>query len=317
MLLTSIPHTGRLDNRAGYDVQTTVTIPTGLVSGTYYITPWSDPYAVVLEDTLAINVNPDDPTEIDNNNYKARAIDIIALTKPKPDLRVTDVEVTPEALGGTEYSVTWTVTNDGKGDAGGSWEDEIWLAPVADINPTTGNSLLLGRVAHKNLPSKDFYTTTLDVTLSPSAIGQYVIVKTDWRNSVSETDEDNNRNGADTQVTPVPADLVLTNVTVANDGQSGEETTIAYTVENQGAHPVWVGTDYWIDYVWIGADATFIKSRASILASRCTPTPSRCSPARAIRPKSRPICPRVLVATFSSTSIRTHTTITGANNFAL
>ncbi len=278
VLLKSIPHTGRLDNRAGYDVQTTVTVPTGLVSGTYYITPWTDPYAAVLEDTLAINVNPDDPTEIDNNNYKARAIDIIALTKPKPDLLVADVQVTPEALGGTGYSVTWTVSNNGKGDASGTWEDEIWLAPTADVNPTTSNSLLLGRVAHSDVASKDFYTSTLDVTLSPSAIGQHVIVKTDWRKAVSETNEDNNRGGTDTQVTPVPADLLVTNVTVSNDGQSGEETTIVYTVENQGAHPVWLGTDYWIDYVWIGADATFIKSRASYFG-------------KSVRPNAQPLQP--------------------------
>ncbi len=74
-LLKTLGHSGSLVNKAGYDVVTTVTLPTGLVSGTYYITPWTDPYAVVLEDTLAINVNSDDPTEIDNNNYKARAID--------------------------------------------------------------------------------------------------------------------------------------------------------------------------------------------------------------------------------------------------
>ena len=45
--------------------------PAHLVSGTYYFMPWTDPYDVVLEDTLAVNVNPDDPNEIDNNNYKA------------------------------------------------------------------------------------------------------------------------------------------------------------------------------------------------------------------------------------------------------
>ena len=31
-------------------------------------------YDVVLEDTLAVNKNPDDPNQIDNNNYKARPV---------------------------------------------------------------------------------------------------------------------------------------------------------------------------------------------------------------------------------------------------
>ena len=51
--LKSLAHVGRLDRNAGYDIITTVTLPTGLVSGTYYITPWSDSYDAVLEDTLA------------------------------------------------------------------------------------------------------------------------------------------------------------------------------------------------------------------------------------------------------------------------
>ena len=40
-----------------------VRIPAQIASGTYYITPWADAYDAVLEDTLAININPDDPTE--------------------------------------------------------------------------------------------------------------------------------------------------------------------------------------------------------------------------------------------------------------
>ena len=102
-------------------------MPTGLVSGTYYITPWTDPYAVVLEDTLAINVNPDDPTEIDNNNYKARAIDVIALDIPDPDLTVDEILVAQTGIGGEEYTIQYSVFNAGKGDANGSWTDEAWL----------------------------------------------------------------------------------------------------------------------------------------------------------------------------------------------
>ena len=151
VLMRSQSHSGSLVNKAGYDVVTNVTLPTGLVSGTYYIMPWTDPYDVVLEDTLAINVNPDDPTEIDNNNYKARAIDIIALTTPDPDLTVEEIIVAPTGTGGEEYTVQWSVFNAGKGDASGSWVDEIWLTddPNGDVN--SSNSLRLASVPHSKL----------------------------------------------------------------------------------------------------------------------------------------------------------------------
>ena len=38
--------------------------------------------------------------EIDNNNYKARAIDIIALDTPNPDLTVEEIVVAPTGVGG-------------------------------------------------------------------------------------------------------------------------------------------------------------------------------------------------------------------------
>ncbi len=266
VLLQSLPHHGSLVNRAGYDVTTTVKLPTGLTSGVYYIMPWTDPYAVVLEDTLAINVNPDDPHEIDNNNYKARAIDIIALIVPQPDLVLENVQATAEALGGEQFTVTWIVSNQGKGSAGGSWDDEVWLTDSPGVDPGRGNSLLLGTVTHENgLASKDNYTASLTVTLNPAAVGSHVIVKVDVQGNgrVGETDETNNRGTAPTLVTPVPADLVVTDVRVLGENRSGEPTTIQYTVRNDGPNPVWIGTKYWIDYLWIGADATFIRDRAS------------------------------------------------------
>src|SRR5262249_6739971 len=96
VLLKTLTHSGPLANRAGYDVVTSVKLPDHLVSGTYYLMPWTDPYDVVLEDTLAVNVNPDNPSEIDNNNYKAGVsagigTNVIALAVPKPDLYVTSV----------------------------------------------------------------------------------------------------------------------------------------------------------------------------------------------------------------------------------
>src|SRR6476661_7950639 len=92
-LLTSLLYDGGvLANGAGYDRTITVTLPDSLVSGTYYLMPWVDPFGTLLENTLANNVNPDDPNEINNNNYKARAIDLIG-TPPPPPAPGPDVQV--------------------------------------------------------------------------------------------------------------------------------------------------------------------------------------------------------------------------------
>jgi hypothetical protein len=68
-LIGSIPHQGHLAVGESYSVVTKVNLPDKVSPGTYFITPWSDSYDVVLEDTLAANINLDDPNELDCNNY--------------------------------------------------------------------------------------------------------------------------------------------------------------------------------------------------------------------------------------------------------
>jgi subtilase family serine protease len=179
-LLKTLNHSGALVNKAGYDVVTTVTLPTGLASGIYYITPWTDPYDVVLEDTLADNVNPDDPREIDNNNYKARAIDVIGLSRPLPDLTVSDLVVAPTGTGGENYAVRYSVTNEGKGNASGSWVDRVWLVPSPDTPLNDANAMLLAEVQRSGVDAKSTYQESLDIKLSPSAMGSHIVVVTDF-----------------------------------------------------------------------------------------------------------------------------------------
>ena len=270
-LLKSLDHHGTLVNNQGYDVVTTVQIPDDLVSGTYYIMPWTDPYSVVLEDTLAVNVNSDDPTELDNNNYKARAINIIALQPEikQADLEVQSVIVAPTGTGGEEFTIDWSVGNIGDGNAAGNWLDQIWLTDqveTASIN--TSNSLLLTQVSQSKLNANDKYDDSITLTLSPSAIGSRIVVMTDALRQVTESDEDNNRGSAETMVMPVPADLEIVSIEVPQDAKSGEETTLSFTIQNTGDHPVWPGTDFWVDYVWISADVNFIQSRASFFGAK-------------------------------------------------
>jgi subtilase family serine protease len=273
-LLATVEHSGSLPVGAGYDQTLIVTLPQGLASGTYYVMPWSDPYDVVLEDTLAVNVNPDDPHEINNNNYKARAIDILG-TAWVPDLVVTEVRVDPQAMGGDQYTVTWTVENQGTGPAEpAGWTDRIHLYTELNEEPWFDNTLVLAEVTHDDvLVAGAGYTKTITVTLSPSAVGEHVLVYTDAlvmsegmeepQDRVTESNELNNQLVVDTDVRPVPADLVVTDVLLQPENLSGESTVIQYTVTNVGEYAVWSGTEYWVDSVWISADPQWKWGRGS------------------------------------------------------
>src|SRR5262249_19497170 len=82
---------------------------------------------------------------------------------------------------------------------------------------------------------------------------------------VKELYEDNNATPVASAVTPVPAQLVVTHIDIPPQNYSGEKMLLHYTVTNQGSQPVWAGTQYWRDFLWLGQDPTFIRGRASYL----------------------------------------------------
>ncbi len=264
ILLKTIPHTGELPRNAGYDQVVTVQIPSQIWSGTYYIMPWTDSYNVVLEDTLAINSNPDDPNELDNNNYKAREITIIGT---RPDLHVTAVEAPDVVWGGDTLTVSWTVENQGFGRAGaGGWVDRVYLTTEPDPFQPGVRYTYLGQFPGKGpLEPGETYTATQSIDLTPSAAGGFIVVITDAQGNIDELDETNNRNRTYSSVSPLPSDLEVTEIIIADQNFSGEKTTIKYTVTNVGTRPIWPGTEYWKDFIWLGTEEDFLRMRSSYL----------------------------------------------------
>ena len=122
-LLGSFNHEGPLAIDGTYERTVSVTLP-DYVSGEWYITPWSDAYDTVLEETF--EPNPDDPHELDGNNYKSRPVTV--LLTPPADLVVRDVQAISEANGGQPFSLRWTVVNQGLDTTDRSdWGDRVWL----------------------------------------------------------------------------------------------------------------------------------------------------------------------------------------------
>ncbi len=307
ILLASVPHTGSLDVKAGYDQTVNVTIPQELASGTYYITPWVDPYGVVLQTELAVNTNPDDPTQIQNDNYKNQSIDVLGAL---PDLVVTSVQGPSQIQAGNPVTITWTVKNEGIADATQSgWGDRVYLSnipnPNFDPNNPSPNTFFLGQVKHSDaLDQGDSYTQSLTVTLSPADQGLYWVViansspaptqsidlsglfgfsppppdPSQQFTPLTEVTTSNNTGYQSTDVTPVPADLKITNVSIPSVNYSGESMTFSYTVTNVGQYPVWSGTKSWTDYLWLTADPTFIRMRASYMGAVVTPNSGQLDP---------------------------------------
>ncbi|NET08656.1 MAG: hypothetical protein F6K16_28965 [Symploca sp. SIO2B6] len=269
ILLGTFSHNGSLtvDASNGSATSYTNTVQVRLpehVSGEWYITVWSDALDLVTEDTISDNVNPDDPNELHSNNYSSTPISV--LLTPPPDLVVSSITATPEAKGGDRFSVSWTVDNQGSTAATGHWYDEVYISTTSSLSES-GQRWYLGRVDRsQELASGDGYTAQLDVDLAPSVQGGYVIVKTNagltaWEGSTGHAHRANNAHVVETDVTREAADLVVSAVT-ATDADSGELTTVSWTVTNAGAD-VWEGTDYWYDEIWVSPDPTFIKDRAT------------------------------------------------------
>ncbi|NEQ69480.1 MAG: hypothetical protein F6K21_29110, partial [Symploca sp. SIO2D2] len=78
----------------------------------------------------------------------------------------------------------------------------------------------------------------------------------------------NNYNSTESVITDIPADLIVSSVTVPDFSFSGEEIEVEWTVVNQGGFAVWEGTQRWTDYIYISPDPVFDASRATLVGSR-------------------------------------------------
>ncbi|MCC7204900.1 MAG: Ig-like domain-containing protein, partial [Phycisphaeraceae bacterium] len=76
---------------------------------------------------------------------------------------------------------------------------------------------------------------------------------------------DNNQRAAASVITNLPADLVVSDVTIAASVDSGTTATISWKVTNVGGD-TWSGTTHWADYVFFSPDPTFLADRASLVA---------------------------------------------------
>ena len=102
--------------------------------------------------------------------------------------------------------------------------------------------------------------------VATNAKGRYLVVRTDERSGVGESNESNNAAAVSSLVSHRASDLQVSEVRSEPTHYSGEETTITWTVSNFGA-AVWAGTRSWVDTVYLSTDPSFIPTRATPLGS--------------------------------------------------
>ncbi|MGB7378807.1 MAG: putative Ig domain-containing protein, partial [Rivularia sp. (in: cyanobacteria)] len=259
-----------------YENEVTVTIP-NQVSGNYYITVWSDSNEEVTEDTFSNNSNLDNSdttnnpqNEIDFNNFSSRPI--LVKLQPSPDLTVSNIEIDeiPNPKAGELFKVTWKVDNiTDIATEEDYWYDEVYISDKPTLDDKDAKKWYIGRYQRSGkLNAREGYTGELETVLSPGVQGKYIIVKTNaGKNAWESVYTNNNEKNLQQDITTTQSDLEVIGIEVKpieadNNNYSGDATKIEWTVRNNG-EPVWEGTRYWYDEIWISDNPVFNKDQST------------------------------------------------------
>jgi subtilase family serine protease len=221
---------------------TTLTIPAGTATGTYYIVAKADVNNAIVETQ-------------EGNNTKVSGIVAIG-----PDLVVTVVTVPATAAAGGSIVVSDTTKNQGGGSAPASttsfYLSANTLLDAADV--------LLGSRAVALLAAGVTDSASTSLTIPPgTAVGAYyVIAKADATNAVVETQEGNNlRVNGPLKIGP---DLVVASVAAPSLAGAGSAIVVTDTTKNQGAGDATASTTgfYLSTNLILDAADVFLGSRA-------------------------------------------------------
>ncbi len=194
-----------------------VTIPQGS-SGPYYILVMSDS-AGQVEQTWARG----------NNIATLPAAMQVSLAPPS-DLDVANVTATlPNGLPGSLLTVTWTVNNTASNPARGTWYDAVYLSRTPEAGADA--ILVAQQQGTRDVAAGGSYLANGVFPLPALTPGNYyVIVRSDIRNNVRETDETNNAGSSAGTVSADVPELIL-GMPLSGDLSSGVERYYKVLVE--------------------------------------------------------------------------------------
>lgn len=193
IVLDSRVHSGAVSGGANYSETRSITIPSGL-SGEYKIFVATDRGNQVVE-------------SIETNNISAPRI--VELQLPPPaELNITNISPPATASIGEEATFNWTVQNSSANVVNGVWQDSLYLS--TDNTWDSGDALIAQKQRSGTVGAFATYTESYAVTVPPVELGTYyLIVRTDARNSVRESNETNNVSSSVGQLTVGVPNLML------------------------------------------------------------------------------------------------------------
>ncbi|HQX55000.1 MAG TPA: CARDB domain-containing protein [Pyrinomonadaceae bacterium] len=195
-ILDRVLHSGSLAGGAGYSVTRSVRIPEGL-TGEYKILVIADRNNYVVESNENNNISP--PATVD-------------LQLPPPaELNITHI-APPVSVGLGESAIfEWTVQNSSANAASGVWQDSVYFS--ADATWDSSDTFIGARQHNVSVAPFGTYTETLESVIPPIETGSYyVIVRTDARNTIRESNEGNNVSSSVSQTAVTIPTLTLGNV---------------------------------------------------------------------------------------------------------
>jgi Fungalysin metallopeptidase (M36)/CARDB/Fungalysin/Thermolysin Propeptide Motif len=215
---------------ATHAATTSVTLPTGLAAGTYYVIARADAPGAVSE-----------TNELNNNRSD--------LVRVGPDLVVSAMSAPANAGPGVSIVVSETTKNNGGGDAAAS-STRFYLSSNYTLD--AGDTALGSRNIPPLAPGQSHAAaTTLTIPVDAQAGTLYLIAKADHSNSVTESIETNNTRYV---IVRIGADLTVSAVTAPARGAAGESITVSDTTKNIGGGPAgpsttafYLSADYALD----------------------------------------------------------------------
>ncbi|MBI4890753.1 MAG: hypothetical protein HY821_09030, partial [Acidobacteria bacterium] len=241
-----------------------ITIPSNTTPGSYYILAVADATSVVSE-------------TVETNNGRSASLTVSG----SPDIVIQNLTVTPNpGAPGSQVTVSYTVKNQGNGPTNGIG---VFANPVlwsTDSTITYGTDSEMANCNVGTLAAGATSACNVTATIPANAVvgtTYYIGVAGDALNTVSESNENNNK--ASTPFVPSgKPDIIIQNLTITpSNAEPGAQVTVGYTVKNQGnaaasssfINPVLWSADAAIVY---GADQQLANCPVASLAANGTTT---------------------------------------------
>lgn len=235
---------------SNFPASTTITMPDDLPAGNYYIYVYTNPDKTVFE-------YPDVPRTKRSN---------LPVTVQRPDISVPTVLVPSTAVGGQAITIHYDLLNNGAGTVFSHLrKDKIYVSNSPSFD---GSAQLISTQTYtEDLPVGTAVSHSLSYSFPAATSGtRYFYVHANFDSSFRETTYGNNISAAASVAvtTAVPADLVVSNISIADTVRTLFAGKIKYSVINNGTG---TATGNHTDSVFVSCNNSFSYATAAYIGS--------------------------------------------------